>query len=322
MVDFPWMRPIPQGSSGGGSQTSTTQVQLPAWLDQAAQSELANAQTIAARPYQQNPNQQVVPVTADQTQAYNEVQQAQGATAPAYQASEGALTGLLGSAQPETAAGLSSDTAALMNPYTSAVVNPSVQLMQQQLGQSMAGNAAQAANVGAFGGSRLGVQQGVAQSQEALQAGQLAGGLLQSGYNTALGSAQQMENTNLSAGMSAAQLLPQVASAGQQQTLQDASALQGVGALQQNQAQQVANLSAQQWQDQFDWPLTGQSILQSALAATPYGQTTTSTQPLKSNTAAGVLGGAASGAALGSMIMPGFGTAVGAAGGGLLGLFN
>jgi hypothetical protein len=35
-----------------------------------------------------------------------------------------------------------------------------------------------------------------------------------------------------------------------------------------------------------------------------------------------VLGGAASGAAMGSMIMPGWGTAIGAVGGGLLGMFH
>lgn len=50
-----------------------------------------------------------------------------------------------------------------------------------------------------------------------------------------------------------------------------------------------------------------------------YGGTTTTTNPLYRNKGAGMLGGALGGAKLGSMISPGWGTAIGAIGGGLLG---
>lgn len=321
MREWGWQRPIPMGSQGAGSQTSTTQVVLPDFINDAAKAELANAQTLAARPYEANPNQTVAPLTADQTAAYDTVRGMQGATAGDYAASKTALAGLLGGATPITAAGLAGDATSLMNPYTDAVVDPAVALMRQQLGVTKQGIAANAANVGAFGGSRMGVQEGVADSQEALQAGQLKGGLLQSGWNTALSTASGLNQANLTAALQAAGLLPQVSSAGQAQTAKDAALLEGVGRAEQGQTQQEINNQAQLWQEQFDWPMTGQTILQSALAATPYGQTTTSSQPLTKNTAGGLLGGAASGAAIGTAISPGIGTGIGAIGGALLGAF-
>ena len=61
-----------------------------------------------------------------------------------------------------------------MSPYTRSVINATLPLMQQQnaLSQNQQANAANTAN--AFGGSRQGVQQGVAQAQGALNIGQMA----------------------------------------------------------------------------------------------------------------------------------------------------
>lgn len=71
-------------------------------------------------------------------------------------------------------------------------------------------------------------------------------------------------------------------------------------------------------------PITAQEmLLQAAGGGVPLGamlgSTSTGTQPIYNNRGAGVLGGAASGAATGTMIMPGWGTAIGAVAGGLLG---
>lgn len=322
MREWPWQRPIPQGSGGGGSQTSTSKVELPAWLESAAQDTLANAQTVAGRDYQVNPAQTIVGPSADTTAAWDMIRNNVGSTGWGYDASAAALKGLLGGANPITAADVAGDASTLMNPYVGAVVDPAVALMRQQLGVTKGQIAGNAANVGAFGGSRQGVEEGVADAQQALQAGQLQGGLLQSGWNTALSTATGLRSTNLTAALQAAGLLPQVMAgeAGQQQ--KDAALLEAVGNAQTNQAQQEANLKAQQWQEQFDWPVTGLSIMESALAATPYGSTTTATQPVQGKSiAGGLLGGAAAGASIGSMI-PGVGTGVGAGVGALVGLFG
>jgi hypothetical protein len=75
---------------------------------------------------------------------------------------------------------------ALMSPYISNVLNPTMALGQQSLSQGLEQVGANANQAGAFGGSRQGVMEGVAQSQSALQQAQLAGNLLNSGWNSAL----------------------------------------------------------------------------------------------------------------------------------------
>jgi len=281
---------------GGGQQSTqqqTQQVQLPAWVNQAAESNYSNAQDIAARPYQANPNATIAPMTADQTQAYSTIRNMQGATAPAYTAAEGAAGNLLGGAAPITTGQLTTDAQSLMNPYVTSVVDPTVTQMRQGLNQTLGQTRANASNVGAFGGSRLGVQEGVAQSQEALGEGQLVGGLLSSGYDKALAAAQDLGKTNLSAGEWATSMLPQLASASSDQTAKEAALLEGSGRAQQGQSQAVSDLAASQWQDEWNYPIQMQQLLQSALGMSPYGSTTntTGTSTAPSNVAGQVMGG-------------------------------
>jgi hypothetical protein len=313
------------GSGGSQTQNQTQQVILPQWLQDAAQSSLTNAQTLSQQPYQANPYSAVAPQTADQTQAYKTIEGMQGQTAPAYSQAQAAASGLLGQAKPITTAQVGQGAADLMNPYTSAVVDPSVALMRQQLAKTKQGIDANAANVGAFGGSRQGVEEGTADAQQALQAGQLSGGLLQQGYGQALSASQAIAGQNQQAGEWATQMLPQIATAGAAQTAQEAGLLQQAGIAQQQQEQAGLNVNAGNFESQIQWPYEQQQVMEQALTSTPYGGTTQSTitgpKPT-SNTAASVLGGAASGAAMGSMIMPGWGTAIGAVGGGLLGMFH
>lgn len=308
------------GGGSSGAQTQSSQVVLPDWLQSAAQSSLANAQTLAQTPYTANPYSTVAPQTADQTQAYQTIQNMQGQTAPAYQAAEGATQGLLGQAAPITTGQVGAGATALMNPYTAAVVNPSVALMQQQLAQTTQGIDSNAANVGAFGGSRQGVEEGTAQAQEALQAGQLSGSLLQSGYGQALGTSEQIAGQNQALGQWATSLLPQLATAGAGQTATEAGLLQQAGLAQQQQAQAGLNVNAGNFENQIMWPYQQQQVLEQALTSTPYGSTTTTTgPPPTTNKAATVLGGISTGASVGGMIGGPIGAGAGAAAGGLLG---
>ena len=141
------------------------------------------------------------------------------------------------------------------------------------------------------------MQEGTAQSQEALQAGQLAGGLLQSGYGQALSTAEDLGKTNLAAGQWATTALPQIATAGAGQTAQEAGLLDTAGREQQGQTQAEQDLLASQWQENYNQPLTNLQILEQALTSTPYGGTTITTgPPPTSNGLLGAVGGAASGA--------------------------
>lgn len=313
------------GGGSGGSSNQTQQVILPEWIQEAGKANIATANEIANRPYEANPSAYTVaPLTADQQAAYSSIRDMQGGTAPAYQSAEAAAAGLLDSAKPITTGQLTTDTQALLNPYSDIVIDPTLQLMRQQLDQSIGQQRANASNVGAFGGSRLGVQEGVAQSQESLLAGQLKGNLLTSEWDKAMTTASDMAGRNLQAGQWATTTLPQLASAGATQTAKEAAMLEGVGRAEQGQSQAEIDALASAWQDARDYPLQGLAVREQALTATPYGNTTVSTgqtqQQGSKNRVAGALGGAASGASIGSAFGP-WGTAIGAIAGGLLGSF-
>jgi hypothetical protein len=382
-------------STGGGTtqQASNTGTSIPDWLSSAAQGAVGTAQNLAQRPYDPYGGQIVAGTPDATTQAYQQIANMQGGTTAANQAAANQWQGVLPNLQsetpgqfntatnqlygnyqqqvmqpaqgllggylqggPATAQQIGQNTQALMSPYTQSVIDPTNQLMQQQLHQNLQTIGAGANQAGAFGGSRQGVQEGVAQSQAALGSEQYLGNLLNSQWNTALTPATQaalqagqqgygaagtlagmgqagygtaatqganMAGTNLNLGINAAQQIPSLANAQQTQGLQMSGALQGVGTAQQAQQQQDINAQMGQFYQGQDWPVQNLDLLLSSLSGVPYD--TTSMQYGQSiapqqqrNVASGALGGAASGAAIGSLI-PGVGTAIGAIGGGLLG---
>jgi len=134
------------------------------------------------------------------------------------------MSNYLANAAPATASQVASNIGTLMNPYMSYVVSPTETLMQQQLAQNLASNAAQANNVGAFGGSRMGVQNAVAQAQEPVLAGQQLGNMLYQGYNAAMQPAYGLATTASQQGYNAGALL-----AGQGMTAAQQLAQQGYG---------------------------------------------------------------------------------------------
>jgi hypothetical protein len=387
-------------SKKGSPQTTTsatnTSTVIPDWLSNAAQGAVQTATDLSQRPYTQYTGQQVADVPADTQAAYQAVRTMQGQGDPAYAASQGAYTGLLGSAAPVTAdatnartntlygqfaQGVAAPTAgllanyigaaapatagqvganamSLMNPYTQSVIDPTLaagEQARQIARQQIAGNAA---NAGAFGGSRQGVAEGVADAQTALGTQQQIGNMLTGGWNAALqpaynlaslgsqqgltaatglgnllssgfGNAQQLAGNmgaqNLSAGLTAAQNLPTVATAQQAYDQKGAGMLQAIGGAQQAQNQNVLNANMGDFYAAQNWPVQNLDLLTSTLGGVPYstsgtGFTDTQAQTTK-NVAGSLLGGAAQGASIGSMFGPVTG-GIGAVGGGLLGLLS
>lgn len=378
-------------SKPGPTTTSSSSTSIPDWLSNAAQGAVATAQDLSQRPYTPYTGQQVADVPADTLQAYQQIRDMQGQTQPIYQQSEQALSGLLGQVNPITAGGVNqianqlygnyqqniidpsagllggylqggpataqqvgNNAQQLMSPYAQSVIAPTLQAGQQQLALANQNIANQANNVGAFGGSRQGVQEGVAAAQTALgtqqqianlmntgwnaaltpsqalalQAGSQGysaasglAGMLQSGYGNAATQAGGIANTNLQAGMTAAQQLPGIATAQQAANQKDASLLQTIGAAQQQQQQQLLNQQIGQYYEQQNWPVQNMDLLLSALGGVPYSTSSmsTGTGPSSSrNVAGGVAGGALSGAATGAALGP-YGAAAGAVIGGILG---
>jgi hypothetical protein len=293
---------IARGSGGGGQQTTTTQTQLPDYVNAQVQHNIDTANTLGTQPYVTNPYSGVAPQTQPTTDAYHEIGNLQGqAQTTGYAPAEQQTAGLLSQAAPITADQIGSNVSSLMKPYSDIVIDPSLQLMQQQLAQTKQGIAANADAVGAFGGSRQGVEEGVADSQEALQAGQLKSGLLQSGYNAVLPTASNIATANQNLGTWATSLLPQIATTASNQGLTEANALAGVGTQQQQQQQEVMDVNAANYEAARMWPAMGLGLQEQAISTAPFGQNSTSTGPAPASNVAGqVIGGVGAAASVAS----------------------
>lgn len=113
----------------------------------------------------------------------------------------------------------------------------------------------------------------------------------------------------------------QVGRYGDERQLTTNAALQAIGL-----APQIADANAmralQAGMLPYETNLDRLSQYASILGGLPFGTQSQQSQPTYRNRAAGAAGGALSGAAVGTSIMPGWGTAIGAVGGGLLGAFS
>jgi hypothetical protein len=209
-------------------------------------------------------------------QAQQQFNWAQGQTQQGLNAAQANTQGLLGQylagAGPATAAQVGANATALMSPYTQQVIDPALRAGQQQLALAQQGISAKANQVGAFGGSRQGVESGVADAQTALGTQQYIGNMLNTGWGQALTPAYNLANNASQQGYNAGALLGQqgynAAALAAQQGYGAAGQLAGLGATAYGQGlgagQGVANtdlqsglLAAQQ--------LPGQAVTQATL---------------------------------------------------------
>jgi hypothetical protein len=122
---------------------------------------------------------------------------------------QGLLGSYLANAGPATAAQVGANATALMSPYTQQVIDPALRAGQQQLALAQQGISAKANQVGAFGGSRQGVESGVADAQTALGTQQYIGNMLNTGWGQALTPAYNLANNASQQGYNAGALLGQ-----------------------------------------------------------------------------------------------------------------
>ena len=277
-------------SSQPQTTTQTTKVELPDWVNNAAQSNYAQAQQASqnlAGPYQ---GQRVADMTSGQLANINALQNNVGSTQPVYNAALG-ITGNAANYAPTQVQGadIASNLPQFMNPYIQNVINPTLSVLDQnrQIALNQIGD--QAARAGAFGGSRQGVQEGVTNAQYGMQGAQLAGQLYNQAVPIVLGAAQQQaqlqQQANLAnqaanyqaanLGLAAGGQLGNLATQGQAANIAGIQAAMAGQA--QLQAQQQAQLAAQQqlYGEQANMPLQQLQVLQSALSNSPYGNTTT-----------------------------------------------
>jgi hypothetical protein len=282
------------GSSGStntsSQQQQISQTQLPPWVNQAAQQNYALAQNVANRPLTQFSGQQVADIGPQTQQAWNLAATSGGAGADQYNAAQAGYLTAAGTPATQVSAQQLANTnlQPYMSPFTQSVIQNTLPLMQQQnaLSQNQAANQANSAN--AFGGSRQGVQQGVAQAQGALNIGQMASQLNQANFqqaqaaatgdisrNLAAAQGNQTANQNninslITASGGLAGLGTQAQTNQRQQFLEESTA----GAQQQQQAQNQIQAQMNQFNQAQAYPGQQLALLQSGLQQTPYGSTT------------------------------------------------
>ena len=285
----------PAGNSGSTqSVTSTNQVQLPQWIQNAGQDVYSAGQQTAQNLLPAYTGERVAPLNQGQQSAIQALWDTQNYGQPQYQAAQGGAQDVMGYQPQQVTPGWLSgtDLSPYMNPYTQDVIDKTMPLIDQQRQIANNQGADLAAKSGAFGGSRQGIAEGVTNAQSALGAGQLGAQLNAANFAQAqqgaigdLNRSLAGQQSNQAAGLqgaglrlNAANSLGNLTQQGQQAQFAGINAaLQGQGMLQQNQQQQLAG-QQQQYTEQRQQPIDALRIAMSALGGVPYGQTQTSTQ--------------------------------------------
>ena len=196
---------------GGKSQTATSAVSIPPSVLAQYNSVNAKADAVAATPFQNystNPNAFVAPMTATQqsgisnTNAYS--QAAQPAIQQGEQTTQAGLTPALqmteaGSQAANPTAIGASQINQFMSPYLGDVLGSTEALQNQSNQQQQAGQLGNAITSGAFGGDRAGVAAANLEEQQNLANNATISNIANTGFNTALGAAQQQQGVSLSA---------------------------------------------------------------------------------------------------------------------------
>ena len=243
-------------------QTSTTQVQLPEYMEKAAESLVATAGDVAKEGY--------IPYTGPRLAQMSQAEKDAIARAQAQQGIAGTQAGQAYTAA--TAAGApigQADLQRYMDPYMTSVADIAAREARRQSAIAQQGIAAQSAQAGAFGGSRQAVLE--AERQRNLQQGisDIYTQAQQQAFQTALGAAQQERQQQLQSalGMST--------TAAQQQAAQQADFQQmmGIGGLQRQMEQQGLDIGYGTFLQERDYPKQQLGFYSDILRGVPTGET-------------------------------------------------
>lgn len=256
------------GDSKGSTTTSTTAP--PAYLNNAFQSLVGQAQQVASQPYQQYQGNLLAGLTQNQNTGINSIANTQGMTQPYTQQATNDVNAGSQAIYPQIQQFNGQNIANYENPYSQQVINSTMALANQQDQQQQSQLVGQAIQSGAspFGGDRAGVAAAALAGQQDLANNQTIAGLNNQNYNQAtaeFNNQQQMQANTMSSdawrNLSAGQELSGLGTQAQNNTLQQAQAQIGAGGLQQNQNQQALNIPYEQYVAQQAYPYQNLSWL-------------------------------------------------------------
>ena len=273
---------------GGKTSTTSQSVSIPPDVLARYNAVNARAETAAATPFQQystDPNAFVAGLSDTQNLGIQNTNGGAAQAQPYYQIGTGLTLNGAQSVNPTDLNGASVNK--YLSPYLQTVLGTTMAAQGQQNAQQQQGLNTEAIKGGAFGGDRAGIAQANLAYQQNLANSQTNAGILNTGYNQALGTAQQQQGVDLQAQqanaarlMQAGQQVAGLGTGAQQATLQGAQAQIAAGA-QQQQTQQ-AGLSAlyNQFLQQQGYPFQTAQFLANIAEGTGAlsGSTTTTTQ--------------------------------------------
>jgi len=270
-------------SGGGKTQTATQQVSIPPEVMARYNAVNARAETAAAQPFQAysyDPNAFVAPLTQTQQAAINNINQTAGMTQPFFQTAAGLTMGGAQGVGPLT----QDQIAYYQNPFTQSVVGSTLANLQQQQGQQLSQQQAEAIKAGAFGGDRANIQRAQLQGQQGLAAAQAISPLLMQGYQQGVQTAMGQQGVlaqDLQRQLAAGQQLGGLGSAAQQAALAGAQAQLGAGTAEQQTQQAGLQALYNQFLQERGYPFQVAQFLANIAMGTGAlsGSTTTTTQP-------------------------------------------
>ena len=248
-------------------QTSTSQVQLPEYMEKAASSLVATAGDVAKENF--------IPYTGPRLAGFSDLEQQAMA-----QAQQGAGLGGLRGAQAftaTTAAGMpaAADISTYMNPYMTNVADVAARELTRRSEMQQVANEAQATQAGAFGGSRADIVEAERQRNLQQGLGDIYTQAQARAFDTALKAAQQDRKTQLASGLGMAQ----TASAADALNAADIQRQLGIGGLQRGMDQATLDLGYQQFVQERDFPKAQLGFYSDILRGVPTGSMTTTTGP-------------------------------------------
>ena len=231
---------------GGGKGGSTSTVTIPPEVLARYNAVNAQAQQVAATPFQPYTGQFVSNLSPTQQAGILNTNTAANLAQPYYEAAATGTQSALGATTPYQAGSTSFTLAGGQNvgpltqqqiqyyqqPFTQAVIDPTLQALQQQQGQQNSALQAQQIRANAFGGSRSGLEQAELKRQQLLGTSQALAPLYQQAYQSALQTAtgqQGVVASDLARQLQTGQQLAGLGQQAYQQQLGAANQLAGIG---------------------------------------------------------------------------------------------
>jgi muramidase (phage lysozyme) len=272
---------ITEYHGGGGKGGTTTQsVSIPPEVLARYNAVNARAEDTAKQPFQPYGGQFVAGLTPTQ-QAGQAATSAYSQTAQPY---FGAATDLTLSGARDVGPLTQDQISYYQNPAMLATLAPTQAALQQQQGQQLAQQQAEAIRGGAFGGGRDKMQRDILRGQQQLGMGQALAPIYQQAYQTGLSTAQQQQGVvaqDLARRMQAGQQIAGLGTGAQQAALQGAQAQMAAGQVEQQTQQADLTARYQQFLQERGYPFQVAQFLANIAMGTGAlsGSTTTTQQP-------------------------------------------